>query len=339
MVQYHLEKIIFMFMYKILVTRTIPEEGLTMLRNAGYEVEVWDRPSPMSREEFLRSLGDVHGLISLVTERIDAEAIAAAPLLKVVANYRSHFDNFDIWAATQRGVALTYVPMGIQDAIAEYVIGTMITLSRQIIAANTFVHEGQYKRWEPMNFQGTGMKGKTMGILGFGKVGRRVGEIANALGMEVLYTDEETKKVTYPAARRELADMLAHADVLSIHLPPLPTTISLIGAKELHIMKEGSIVINCSRGLAVDESSLVQHLRSGRLGGAILDVFQCENLQECGPNDHTELKNMPNVIMTPEIASSTKEARAYMSTTVAQSIIHVLSGKKPEFVINPEVFD
>lgn len=326
-------------MYKILVTRAIPEEGIALMKAQGYEVEVWDRSSPMSREEFLRSLADVHGLVTLVTERIDAEAIAAAPHLKVVANYRSHYDNFDIWAATQRGVALTYVPLGVQDAIAEFVIGSMITLSRQIIAAHTYVHEGQYKRWEPMKFLGMGMKGKTMGILGFGKVGRRVGEIANALGMQVLYADEETKKVSYSASRRELPDLLAACDVLSIHLPPLPTTISLIGAKELHIMKPGAMLINCSRGLAVDESSLVQHLRSGRLGGAVLDVFQCENLQEYGPNDHADLKSMPNVLMTPEIASATQDARSYMSTTVGQSIIAVLSGKKPEFVINPEVFD
>lgn len=326
-------------MNKILVTRPIPEEGLKLLRDAGYTVDVWERNVPMTREEFLLSIGDVQGIITLVTERIDAEALAAAPNLKVVANYRSHYDNFDIWAATQRGVALTYVPLGVQDSMAEYTIGLIIALARQIIPANKFVQDGLYKRWEPMMFLGQELKGKTLGILGFGKVGRRVGEIAHTLGMNIVYADEEQKKASYPATRRELPDLLATSDIVTIHLPPLPTTNSLIGAKEMRLMKEGSLLINTSRGLVVEENSLVQHLRSGRIGGAALDVLQCESLQDCEPNDHADLKSMPNVILTPQISSATKEARMFMSTTAAQSVINVLSGKKPEFVINPEVFE
>lgn len=326
-------------MPKILVTRSIPEEGLTLLRDAGYTVEVWDRGMPMTREEFLSSIRDVQGVITLVTERIDAEALAAAPELKVVANFRSHYDNFDIWAATQRGVALTYVPLGVQDSMAEFTIGLIISLARQIIPAEKYVHEGSYKRWEPMLFLGRELKGKTLGILGFGKVGRRVGEIAHVLGMNVIYADEENKKATFPTTRRELPDLLATSDIVTIHLPPLPTTNSLIGAKEMRLMKEGALLINTSRGLVIEENSLVQHLRSGRIGGAALDVLQCETLQDCDPNDHSELKGMVNVILTPQISSATKEARAYMSIMAAQSVIQVLSGKKPEFVINPEVFE
>lgn len=324
---------------KVLITRPIPENGIKLLREAGYTVDVWDRSTPMSREEFLSALRDAHGAITLVTERIDAEALAAAPNLKVVANYRSHYDNFDIWAATQRGVALTYVPLGVQDSMAEFTIGLMISLARQTIAANAFMREGQYHRWEPMLFLGTELRGKTLGIIGFGKVGRRVGEIANVLGMQVIYADEEQKKTSFPATRRELPDLLATSDFISIHLPPLPTTNSLIGAKEMRLMKEGARIINTSRGLVIEENSLVQHLRSGRIGGAALDVLQCETLQDCSPQDHADLKAMPNVILTPQISSATVEARCFMSMTAAQSIIQVLSGKKPEFVINPEVFE
>lgn len=326
-------------MEKILITRPIPEEGISLLREAGHEVEVWDKSSPMSREEFLAAITDATALVTSVTERIDAEALAAAPHLKIVANYRSHYDNFDIWAATQRGVALTYVPLGVQDSMAEFTIGVIIALARQITQAHEYLEEGHYKRWEPMIFLGTELKGKTLGLVGFGKVGRRVGEIANVLGMHVVYADEENKKVSFPATRRELPELLAESDVVSIHLPPLPTTNSLISAKEMRMMKEGAFLINTSRGMVIDETSLVQHLRSGRLAGAALDVLQCETLQDCSPSDHAELKGMENVLLTPQISSSTKEARTFMSITVAESILQHLSGKKPEYIINPEVFE
>lgn len=324
---------------KVLITRAIPEEGIRLLREAGHTVEVWERSTPMSREEFLAAVHDADGLISSVTERIDAEVFAAAPHLKVVANYRSHFDNFDIWAATQRGVALTYVPLGVQDSMAEFTIGAMISMARHLLPAHHYVLDGQYKRWEPLLFLGTQLRGKTLGIVGFGKVGRRVGEIAHAMGMDIVYADEEAKKTSFPATKRELQDVLATSDVVTIHLPPLPTTNSLISAKELHLMKEGAMLINVSRGQVVEESTLVQHLRSGRLGSAVLDVFSCESMQDCSPNDHAELKAMPNVLLTPQISSATKEARSYMSTTAAESVLQVLAGKRPEFVINPEVFE
>lgn len=310
------------------------------MRNAGLKVDIWPHANPISKDDLRLHIRDVNAVVSMNSDLIDDRLLSEAPSLKIVANFIQGHDNLDIHAASQRGIALTYTPDMVTDAKAEMLMALITSLVRHIPAAHAYMKDGKYKRWEPLLFLGSQLKGKTLGFLGMSKVAMRVAEIAHkGFGMNILFYDEERKRVPVKSKQVSIEDVLENADIISLHMPALPTTTKFIGSEELLQMKQGAYIINTARGSLIDESALVQNIRGGKIAGAALDVLHCEMLHKCEPGDHAELKKLDNVILTPQISSATYEARNAMSEAIAEDIIAVSHGRQPKHIINPEIYE
>ncbi len=322
-------------MAKVFVTRAIPDAGLKKLKAAGHAVRVWDGTGAIPRKALLAGAKGVDALLPLLTDRIDDAVLAAAgPRLKVVANYAVGFDNIDLKAAAARGIPVTNAPAPeVSETVAEHAFALMIALAHRIVESDRFTRAGKYKGWGPQLLLGSDLYGKTVGIVGLGRIGRAVCERAvKGFRMKAVYSDprrDAAFEKEFGARRLPLEKLLQEADVVSLHVPLLPATRHLIGTKQLRLMKKTAFLINTSRGPIVDETALVRALAAGRIGGAGLDVFECEPLIDCDPTDTLELRKMWNVVLTPHTASATVEARQAMSALAADNIIAVLSGKPP----------
>jgi len=323
---------------KVFVTRKIPGEHLERLTAAGYDVGVSIFDRPLLQEELLVKVADCDGIISLLTDRIDEDLMdTAGPQLKVIANYAVGFDNIDVRAATHRGIVVTNTSSAeVDEAVAEHTWALILALARRIVEADESVRRGAFRGWEPDIFLGTNVRGKTLGIIGLGKIGTYVARRAKGYNMTVLYN----KHSPDPEAEKELGvkfasldDLLATSDVVTLHVSLTEETRHMINPVTLSKMKKGAFLINTSRGSVVEEKALVEALRRGNLAGAALDVFETE------PNVHPELIAMPNVITTPHIASATYEARYKMSEQVVTAVLDVFAGKKPQNLVNEEVWD
>jgi len=323
---------------KIFVTRKIPGEYLERLTAAGYDVGVSIFDRPLLQEELLVKVADCDGIISLLTDRIDEDLMdTAGPQLKVIANYAVGFDNIDVRAATYRGIVVTNTSSAeVDEAVAEHTWALILALARRIVEADESVRRGAFRGWEPDIFLGTNVRGKTLGIIGLGKIGTYVARRAKGYNMTVLYN----KHSPDPEAEKELGvkfasldDLLATSDVVTLHVSLTEETRHMINPVTLSKMKKGAFLVNTSRGSVVEERALVEALRRGDLAGAALDVFETE------PNVHPELIAMPNVITTPHIASATYEARYKMSEQVVTAVLDVFAGKKPQNLVNEEVWD
>jgi len=311
---------------------------LERLTAAGYDVGVSIFDRPLLQEELLIKVADCDGIISLLTDRIDEDLMdTAGPQLKVIANYAVGFDNIDVRAATYRGIVVTNTSSAeVDEAVAEHTWALILALARRIVEADESVRRGAFRGWEPDIFLGTNVRGKTLGIIGLGKIGTYVARRAKGYNMTVLYN----KHSPDPEAEKELGvkfasldDLLATSDVVTLHVSLTEETRHMINPVTLSKMKKGAFLINTSRGSVVEEKALVEALRRGNLAGAALDVFETE------PNVHPELIAMPNVITTPHIASATYEARYKMSEQVVTAVLDVFAGKKPQNLVNEEVWD
>ena len=308
------------------------------LTAAGYDVGVSIFDRPLLQEELLVKVADCDGIISLLTDRIDEDLMdTAGPQLKVIANYAVGFDNIDVRAATHRGIVVTNTSSAeVDEAVAEHTWALILALARRIVEADESVRRGAFRGWEPDIFLGTNVRGKTLGIIGLGKIGTYVARRAKGYNMTVLYN----KHSPDPEAEKELGvkfasldDLLATSDVVTLHVSLTEETRHMINPVTLSKMKKGAFLVNTSRGSVVEERALVEALRRGNLAGAALDVFETE------PNVHPELIAMPNVITTPHIASATYEARYKMSEQVVTAVLDVFAGKKPQNLVNEEVWD
>lgn len=320
-------------MANIFVTREIPDEGLTLLKNAGHTVEVSQKDGPLTAGELIKSLRDAEydAVLSTLNNAYTAEVMDATPSVKIIANYAVGFNNIDIDAARERGITVTNTPGVLTDAVAEHTIALAFALARRVVEADRYTRAGKYEGWAPQLLLGTQLKGKTLGIVGVGRIGSRVATIASCMGMHVIYSDLEQNQVlekeTGAEYKKEIDTLLAEADVVSLHVPLLDATHHLINAERLKSMKEGALLINTSRGPVVDEVALVAALKEGAIQGAALDVFEGEPALAPG------LADLENVILTPHIASATIEARQAMSRLAGQSIINFFSGKTPTHVV------
>ena len=320
---------------KIFVTRQIPEIGLKMLRDKGYEVDVRDEDSMPTSRELVKALKKkpYDAVVTLLTDPVDSKVFDAAPSAKIFANYATGFDNIDTEEAKKRGITVTNAPAeATSEAVAEHTIALMLALAARIVEADESVRRGKYKGWAPMNFIGTDVLGKTLGLIGAGRIGGRVAHYASGLGLKVIYTDvvrnntiEKECGATYFNTPE---DILRQADVVSLHTPLLPTTRHLIDEKRLRMMKQTAFLVNTSRGPVVDEAALVVALKDGTIVGAGLDVFEFE------PKLAPGLVKLQNVILTPHIASASDEARNEMSTLAAQNIIDFFEGRVPKNIVN-----
>lgn len=318
---------------KVLITRKIPGEFVEKLKNAGFEVDLWDYDRPMSREELLSRIVGVDALLCLLTEKVDGELMdKAGTNLKIVSNYAVGFDNIDLEEAKKRGVVVTNTPSKeVNEAVAEHTWALILALARRIVEADEATRRGGYYGWDPDIFLGRSLVGKTLGIVGLGNIGSMVAKRALGYEMNVIYN----KRNLDPEAERELGvkfveldELLSTSDFVSLHVPLTEETRGLINKETLGKMKRGSYLVNTARGPVVCEQDLAEALRSGVLAGAALDVFENE------PNINPELLAMENVILTPHIASSTWEARLKMTEQAVSAILDFFSGKTPENVIN-----
>lgn len=314
----------------IFVTRAIPENGIRLLVEAGHTVDVSEKDGVLTREEFLAALSakEYDAVLCLLTDTINDEAFAAVPTAKIFANYAVGFDNIDVPAASARNVIVTNTPGVLTDAVAEHTFALLTALARRIPESDMFTRAGKYEGWGPLMFLGSALKGKTVGILGAGRIGSRVLEIAvKGYGMKATYYDikrsEQLEKETGAEFRETPEALVSDADFVSVHVPLLPATRHLVDKTLLSKMKKSSYLINTSRGPVVDEGALVGALQMGVIRGAALDVF--ENEPALAPG----LAALPNVIVTPHTASATTEAREEMARIAAENIIAVLSGKEP----------
>lgn len=303
------------------------------MRKQGYEVDVSDKDGVLTKEELVVALSakPYDAVLPLLTDTIDDEVLAAAPQAKIFANYAVGFNNIDTEAAKKRGVIVTNTPDVLTETVAEHTFALLISLASRITEGDRFMRAGKYVGWAPLLLLGTDIRGKILGILGTGRIGSRVAHMAaRGFDMKVIYYDvvrnqkleDDYGAKFYPSAE----EVLREADIVSIHVPLLPTTRHLINKERLEIMKPTALLVNTSRGPVIDEAALVAALQDGVIAGAALDVFENE------PKAAEGMAELENVIMTPHIASATLVARSAMAELAAKNIIEVLEGREP---LNP----
>lgn len=321
-------------MGKVYITRKIPDIGLNMLHDKGHEVVVSGKDGVLSRDELIAVLsGDAYdAVLSLLTDEIDGEVFDAVPSAKIFANYAVGFDNIDLDAARDRGITVTNTPDVLTDTVAEYTIALILAVAKRIPEADRFTKELKYHGWEPELFLGSDLAGKTLGVIGCGRIGAEVAKKArHGLGMHIIYYDVRTnERIENDANATYYSDadaVFRDADVVSIHVPLLESTHHFVDARRLALMRPSAYLINTSRGPVVDEGALVAALRNGVIRGAGLDVFEDE------PNLAYGLPELANAVITPHIASASVETRNKMSEMAATNIIEFLAGNTPPNVV------
>ena len=318
--------------YRVFVSRQIPEVGLDILRSK-CEVEIYPGEQAISRELLLEKVKEVDGLLVLLSDKIDRKLLAQAPKLQVLSNYAAGYDNIDIDYATKIGVAVTNTPEVLTDATADLSWALLLATARRLVEGDHIMRGKKFTGWSALFLLGQDIKGKTLGILGAGRIGTAVVERSQGWRMPVLYFDRQQNQYlerTYSAHRVSLIEILQQADFISIHLPLNEETYHLIDEKMLRQMKKSAILVNTSRGAILNEKALVKALENKWIAGAGLDVFENEPTMAAG------LERLSNVVVVPHIGSATIHTRAEMARIAANNLLTVLEGGLPEFLINPE---
>ena len=318
----------------VYVTRKIPDIGIHLLRAAGHDVTVSAKQGVLTKEELLSELRakPYDAVLSLLTDPINGEVFDAVPTAKIFSNYAVGYNNIDVAVAKERGITITNTPGVLTNTVAEFTASLIVSVAKRIPESDRFTRANRYEGWAPELFLGSDLKGKTLGLLGAGRIGYEVAlKMARGFEMKVIYYDiarnEALEKEIGSEYRSTVEEVLKEADVVSIHVPLLPATTHLINAERLALMKPTAYLINTSRGPVVDEAALVYALKNGIIRGAGIDVFEKEPALAEG------LTSLDSVVMTPHIASASDETRNKMSEIAAQNIIDFLSGTKPQFVV------
>lgn len=325
-------------MAKIFVTRKIPGTALDKLKSSGHEIDIPSFNRPLTVEELLEKGKGVDALLTLLTDKIDADVMdAVGEQLKIISNYAVGFDNINIMQAINRGIVVTNTPSSeVNEAVAEHTWALILALTRRIVEADEATRRGAYKGWEPNIFLGVSLIGKTLGVVGLGRIGTMVARRAGGYKMTVLYNKRsrnEQVEQELGVQFVQLDELLSRSDFVTLHVPLTDETKKMMNKENLGKMKKGAFLINTARGPVVDEHDLVEALRSGHLGGVALDVFESE------PDINPELIGMENTILTPHIASATWEAREKMGHQAIDAILDTLAGKKPQNLVNEEVWE
>jgi len=318
---------------KVYVTRLLPKEAMERIHSS-CEAKVWEGELPPPREILLENVVDIEGLLSLLTDKIDAELMSRAPKLKVVSNCAVGFDNIDIQEATKRGIAVGNTPGVLTDTTADFAFALLMAAARRVVEGDKLVRSGKWKTWGPMILLGQDVHGATLGILGLGRIGSAVARRAKGFGMKIIYSDVVRNKQAESELGIEYVDidsLLARSDFITIHVNLTPETLHLIGPKQFEKMKRTMILVNTSRGPIVDNMALYEALRSGKIAFAALDVTEPEPI----PVDHP-LLTLDNVIVVPHIASASVATRTKMGLMAADNLIAGLKGEMPPNAVNPE---
>jgi len=323
---------------RVLVTRVIPDAGLDPVR-AACEVDLWTDELPPPRDELLRRVAGIDGLLSLLTDRVDDELLdAAGPQLKVVSNLAVGFDNIDVPALTRRRIPAGNTPGVLTETTADLAFALLMAAARRIPESVDYVRDGRWRTWGPMLLMGVDIHGATLGIVGFGRIGREMARRGRGFGMEILYHDVHPatpeEEAELGARRVELAELLQRSDFVTLHVNLTDETHHLIDADALRAMKPTAVLVNTSRGPVVDPAALEGALRDGEIFAAGLDVTEPEPL----PADHP-LVVLPNCVVVPHIASASRVTRDRMAEMAAANLLAGVRGERLPTPINPEIYE
>jgi glyoxylate reductase len=323
---------------RVFVARVIPEPGLEPVR-AGADADIWPDELPPPRDELLRRVGGVDGLLSLLTDRVDDELLdSAGPQLKVVSNFAVGFDNIDVPACTRRGIPVGNTPGVLTETTADLAFALLMAVARRLPEGYDYVRAGNWRTWGPMLLLGPDVHGATLGIVGFGRIGREMARRASGFSMRALYYDVNPASAEDEAAlnatRVEMDELLAESDFVSLHTNLTEDTRHLINTDALREMKSTAVLINTSRGPVVDHDALYEALRNGQIFGAGLDVTDPEPL----PADHP-LLTLPNCLVVPHIASASVVTRGKMARMAADNLLAGLRDERLPTCVNPEVYE
>jgi glyoxylate reductase len=320
-------------MPRVYVTRDLPGGGLDRLRRVT-DVEVWPGIDPPPREALLGGVTNADGLLSLLTDRVDASLLDAAPGLRIVSNTAVGYDNIDVAACTARRIVVTNTPGVLTETVADLTFALILGFARRLIEGDRIVRQAEWPPWRPAHFLGRDVHGATLGIVGLGAIGLAVARRARGFGMRILCTSRRRR----PDAERELGlewrdldSLLREAEYVSLHVALTPETQGLIGARELALMRPDAVLVNTARGPIVDQAALVEALREHRIAGAALDVFTIEPLPPDDP-----LLSLDNVLVAPHVGSATIATRTRMADLAFDNLIAFFEGRRPSCIVNPE---
>jgi glyoxylate reductase len=320
----------------VLVTRRLPQEALDRLA-AQCDMTLYDGDGAMPRDQLLSEVAGKAGAITLLTDRVDDEFLdAAGPQLAIVANYAVGFDNIDVAACTRHGVLASNTPEVLTETTADTAFALMMAAARRIAEGDRFLRSGQPWIWGPLMMLGQDLHHKTLGVVGFGRIGQALARRARGFGMRVIYHDtyRQAAEVEQELAAeyRDLPDLLGEADFVSLHTNLTPDTRHLINAERLAIMKPTAVLVNTSRGPVVDEQALADALRDGQIFAAGLDVFERE------PVVHPDLLKCENAVLIPHLGSATVQTRLDMGNLAADNLLAGLAGRRPPTLLDPDAW-
>ena len=311
-------------MARVFVTRSLPGGALERLA-AAHDTDVWPGRVPPPRSDLAERARQAEGLLSLLTDPIDAELIASSPELRVISNYAVGVDNVDLAAATERSIPVGNTPGVLTDSTADLALALMLGITRRIVEGDAFVREGEWVTWEPSLLLGHDLHGATVGIIGFGRIGQAVARRLEGFGCEILHTSRSSGV--------ELGELLARSDFVTVHTPLTEETRALIGTEALRRMKPSAYLVNTARGPIVDGDALRAALEQGEIAGAALDVTDPEPL----PADHP-LLGAPNLVVIPHLGSATHATRERMADMAVENLLAGLAGERMPYCANPEVY-
>jgi glyoxylate reductase len=321
----------------VLVTRRLPDPAMDRIQER-CDVTLYDGLGAMPRDELLKGISGKRGAVTLLTDKVDDEFLdAAGPQLVIVANYAVGFDNIDVAACTRRGVLASNTPEVLTETTADLAWSLMMAAARRIAEGDRFLRRREGWIWGPMMMLGQDVHHKTLGVVGFGRIGQALARRAKGFGMKVIYQDVYRPPAEVErelgAEYRELEDLLSEADFVSLHTNLSPETHHLINAERLKRMKPTAVLVNTSRGPIIDEAALADALRAGTIFAAGLDVFEKE------PEVHSVLLELENVVVIPHLGSATVDTRIAMGLLAADNLIAALQGERPPTLINPEAWE
>ncbi len=319
---------------KVFVTRNIPQTGLDMLKAAHIDVEVSPLDRPLTREELIEHVKGVDGILSQLVDKVDGEVMdAAGPQLKVVSNYAVGYDNLKLDEAAKRNILITNTPDVLTDAVADHAFALMISAARRVVESDRFSRAGKYTGWQPFLLLGQDVFGKTLGVVGMGRIGGALAKrAAKGFGMKVLYHDQKPNAeldAEIGSQNVSMEELIKNSDFISIHVPLLPETKHLFSTPQFEMMKKTAVLVNTSRGPVVDEEALFKALKNNDIFAAGIDVWENE------PKLTPGLTDLENIVLTPHTASATVEARENMSRVAAQNMIAALKGETPPNLVKP----
>jgi len=311
---------------RVFVTKKIPEKGIKLLLEEGFEVKVREEKTIISDSELIKALKEYDGIISMLSDNLSKDVLKHAEKTKVIANYAVGYNNIDVEYAKQKGIVITNTPDVLTFATAELAFALLLASARRVVEGDKFVREGKFIGWDPLLLLGKTLDGATVGIVGMGRIGQKFAEMLKGFNAKVIYYSRRKKDVPYEFV--DFETLLKKSDFISLHLPLTEKSRHMFTEKEFALMKDGVVFINTARGPVVKESALISALKSEKVSFAGLDVYEFE------PDVSEELKEMENVVLLPHIGSATEKARNDMAILAAKNVINVLKGEKPLTPVN-----